>query len=78
MSGQMACSYTATSSNLACINSLCVPCKFLKGGGGGRKGVLDTVVWAHFSPPSKVGALVLRKVISFFHIYPKSPGVLYG
>lgn len=43
-----------------------------------KGGVLDTVVSAHFSPPSKVGALVLRKVISFFHIYPKSPGVSYG
>lgn len=37
--------------------------------------VLDTVVSAHFSLPAKVGALVLRKVIFFFRIYPKSPGV---
>lgn len=68
----MACSYPATSSNLPCINSLCsvqMP---------GKKSVLVTVVWDHFSLRSKVGALVLREVIFFFHIYPKSPGVLYG
>lgn len=39
---------------------------------------LDTVVSDHFSLWSKVGALALREVIFFFHIYPKSPGVLYG
>lgn len=71
----MACSYTATSSNLLCITSLCVQCQFLK---ANKNGVLDAVVSAHFSPPSKVGALVPRKVIFFFHIYPKSPGLLYG
>lgn len=48
------------------------------GGQKKERGVLDAVVSARFSPPSKVGALVLRKVIFFFHIYPKSPGVLYG
>lgn len=43
-----------------------------------KRSVLDTVVWDHFSLWSKVGALALREVIFFFHIYPKSPGVLYG
>lgn len=43
-----------------------------------KKSVLDTAVSDHFSLRSKVGALVLREVIFFFHIYPKSPGVLYG
>lgn len=43
-----------------------------------KKSVLDAAVSDHFSLRSKVGALVLREVIFFFHIYPKSPGVLYG
>lgn len=68
----MACSFTATSSNLSCINSLCVQCKRLE------KTILDTVVSDHFSLWSKVGALVLREVILLFHSYPKSPSVLYG
>lgn len=67
----MACSYTATSSNLPCINSVF-------SSNAWKKSVLDTVVWDHFSLRSKVGALVLREVIFFFHIYPKSPGVLCG
>lgn len=43
----------------------------------GKKNVLETVVSDRFSLGSKVRALVLREVIFFFPIYPKSPG-MYG
>lgn len=71
----MACSYTTTSSNIPCTNSLCVQCKCLKKKSVEKKKA--TVVSDHFSLRSEVGALVLREVIFFSHIYPKSPSVLY-